>query len=94
MTDKHSPDATGPGASTRAAHMRAAIQGAVALAPRFLHGELPAERMAQAMIEAARQGAQPPPGAAAGAADESLREALAELHGCGSGYLAGRCDAA
>ncbi|HMN22396.1 MAG TPA: hypothetical protein PKA16_13510 [Ottowia sp.] len=92
MTDRH--QAAGPGAPTQAAHMRAAIHGAVALAPQFLRGELAAEKMAQAMIDAARQGSQPVPGAASGESDDHLRHVLAELYGCGSGYLAGRCDAA
>lgn len=89
MTDRHPT-----GTPTQAAHMRAAIHDAVALAPQFLRGELAPEHMAQAMIAAARKGAQPVPGAASGDEDEHLRHVLAELHGCGSGFLAGRCDAA
>lgn len=92
MTSRH--QAAGPGVPTQADHMRAAIHDAVALAPQFLRGELGPVQMAQAMIEAARKGSQPVPGAASGDADEHLRHALAELHGCGSGFLAGRCDAA
>ena len=82
----------------QAARMRAAIGEAVAVAPQFLRGEIDADRMAHTMIDAVRgfaereqaAGIDAPQGAEAG----HVQHVLAELMGCGSGYLAGRCDAA
>ncbi len=82
----------------RVARMKAAIGQTLAIAPQFLRGEIDADRMAHTMVDAVRgcadhgQGpdARPPHDAQA----EQLHEALAELQACGSGYLAGRCDAA
>lgn len=79
--------------------MRAAVGRAVAFAPAFLRGEVGADRMAHTMIDAARDCAQQEDAAGAGGAvmgaeARPLQEALRELMACGSGYLAGRCDAA
>lgn len=79
------------------ARMRAAIGEAVDIAPQFLRGEIDADRMAHTMVDAVRRYTlheQGKGGAPQGAEGGPLREALAELMGCGSGYLAGRCDAA
>lgn len=82
----------------RVARMKAAIGQAVAIAPEFFRGEIDADRMTHTMIDAVRGyaeyeqeiSASAPPDAEV----EYLREVLAELQACGSGYLAGRCDAA
>ncbi len=79
------------------ARMRAAIGEAVSIAPQFLRGEIDADRMAHTMVDAVRRYAeheQAAGGVRHGAEVEHLQHALAELMGCGSGYLAGRCDAA
>lgn len=87
----------------RAAPMRAAVDRALAVGPGFLRGEIDADTMATAMVQAVRgyteqqaeqeraAGAMPPPTPGSPAAE--LRAVLAELLTCGSGYLAGRCDA-
>lgn len=86
-------------AQARIQRMRAAVQQAVAAGPGFLRGEIDADRMAHTMIQAVR-GCAGQDRAAAGvdtssdAQVQALQHALAELMACGSGYLAGRCDAA
>lgn len=88
-----------PVAATQAGRMQAAIDQAVAVGPSFLCGDIDADRMANAMVHAVRGyidreriagGDDRPHGAEANA----LHGILAELLGCGSGYLAGQCDAA
>lgn len=84
---------------TQAARMRAAITQAVAVGPGFLRGDIDAERMAKTMVQAVRayaeqEAAAGGDGAAHGPEAEALKPVLAELMACGSGYLAGRCDAA
>lgn len=84
--------------STRAERLRAAIDRAVAFAPRFLDGPASADEMAHTMVQAVRDCAEQERVAGGGEADSAetlqLQEALSELMGCGSGYLAGRCDGA
>ena len=88
---------TGPGA--QAARMRAAIDRAVRAGPGFLRGDTDADHMANVMVQAVRdyveaERAAGGDGAAHDPQARALQETLAELMGCGSGYLAGRCDAA
>lgn len=76
--------------------MRAAVDSALASGPGFLRGEIDADTMATTMVRAAQGYAAREQTAGAAAADPRAaqwREALAELMTCGSGYLAGRCDA-
>ena len=93
----HAAAAAAPDAAT--ARMRAAIGQAVAVAPGFLQGKVDAVHMANAMVgavhgyverERAAGGNDVPHGAEA----RALQGVLSELMACGSGYLAGRCDAA
>ncbi|HEU0276218.1 MAG TPA: hypothetical protein VFQ95_00120 [Rhodanobacteraceae bacterium] len=86
-------------AATQVERMRTAIGKAVAVGPGFLRGEVNADHMANAMVGAVRTyveqeraagGDGSPQGREAG----ELQNVLAELMTCGSGYLAGRCDAA
>lgn len=86
-------------ASTQTQRMRAAIDQVVAVAPGFLRGDIDADQMATTMLRVV--GGYAEQDRAAG--DESgrpdaearaLHHMLAELRVCGSGYLAGRCDAA
>ena len=84
---------------TQAGRMRAAIARAVAIAPGFLRGEVDADHMAHTMVRAVRDYAEQEraagsDGAPQGAEAQALHGTLAELMGCGSGYLAHRCDAA
>ncbi len=81
------------------AGMRAAVERAVAIAPGFLHGDIDADRMANTMVQAVRdygeqERAAGSHGGSRDAEAQALQAALAELMTCGSGYLAGRCDAA
>ena len=85
--------------TTQAERMRAAIAQAVAIAPRFLRGDVNADLMANTMVGAVRtyveqERTSGSDGAPQGAEAQALQGTLAELMGCGSGYLAGRCDAA
>ncbi|MEB2313583.1 MAG: hypothetical protein OZ921_14655 [Sorangiineae bacterium] len=78
--------------------MRATIGEVVAVGPRFLHGEIDADAMAAAMVGAVKRYAEGEPagGRAAPRSREAaeLHQVIEELETCGSGYLAGRCDAA
>jgi hypothetical protein len=94
-------EATGASSApmTQAGRMRAAIAQAVAIAPRFLRGDVNADLMANTMVRAVniyveQERAAGSDGAPQGAESQALQGTLAELMGCGSGYLAGRCDAA
>lgn len=98
MTTNQAAD-TGVAPATQVARMRAAIEKAVAVGPGFLRGEVNADHMAHTMVGAVRTyveqehaagGDGRPKDRAAG----ELQNVLAELMACGSGYLAGRCDAA
>lgn len=98
---KHQHKAAGaaPKATTQAGRMRAAIEQAVSAGPSFLRGDINADQMANTMVKAVRGYAEQErmaggDGAPRGAEAEQLQNVLAELMGCGSGYLAGRCDAA
>lgn len=79
------------------AQMQHAIKKVVAQGPDFLAKKIPAEVMAQTMIqavedyirEAEKQGHLQPQSEKA----LELQEVLRELKGCGSGFLADRCDA-
>lgn len=97
--DCHTHAATGAAPATQATRMRAAVDHAVTLGPGFLRGDIDADHMANAMVEAVqayltRERAAGGDGVAHGAEAQALQNVLAELMGCGSGYLAGRCDAA
>ncbi len=85
--------------TTQIERMRAVIDQTVAIAPGFLRGDIDAEHMTNAMVHAVRsyveqKQATDDNGTAQTAEVEALQEALSELMACGSGYLAGRCDAA
>ena len=87
------------GAVAQVSRMRAAVEQAVAVGPGFLRGEVDADHMAHTMVQAVRTYAEQEraaggDGGAHGADAEQLQDVLAELMACGSGYLAGRCDAA
>lgn len=88
-----------PKLTTQAERMMAAINQAVAVGPGFLRGDTDADHMANTMVHAVhhyveQERATGSDGAPHGAEAERLQGVLAELMGCGSGYLAGRCDAA
>lgn len=88
-----------PAQTTQVARMQEAIRKAVAVGPEFLRGDLDADRMANTMVGAVRgyveqEQAAGSDGAPHDAKARELQGVLAELMGCGSGYLAGRCDAA
>lgn len=75
--------------------MRAAVDRAIALGPDFLAGKVEATRMAESMVTAVRGYIEHAgDGIPHGAEATELHETLRELMGCGSGFLAGRCDAA
>ena len=84
---------------TQAGRMHAAIEQAVAVAPGFLRGDVDADHMAKTMVRAVhsyveQEQATGGDGAPHNADAQALQGTLAELMACGSGYLAGRCDAA
>lgn len=88
-----------PVAAAQVGRMRAAIEQAVAAGPGFLRGDTDADQMAHTMVGAVRhyteqEHASGGDGAPHGAEAQQLQGALTELMTCGSGYLAGRCDAA
>lgn len=84
---------------TQAERMRAAIAQAVAVAPGFLRGEVAPDSMAKTMVHAVNSYIEQERAAGNAAMPvtaetRSLQGALTELMTCGSGYLAGQCDAA
>lgn len=84
---------------TQVARMRAAVEQAVAVAPGFLRGDVDADHMAHTMVHAVKryteqERATGHDGTPRSAEAQALHGTLAELMACGSGYLAGRCDAA
>lgn len=86
-------------ATAQVGRMRAAIDRAVAVGPGFLHGDIDADCMANTMVGAVRdyteqERAAGGNGVPQGTQARELQQVLAELMACGSGYLAGRCDAA
>ena len=90
---------TAAAAPTQAGRMRAAIRQAVAAGPGFLRGDTNADQMAHTMVGAVRQYADQERAAGGDgtphdAEAQELQGVLGELMTCGSGYLAGRCDAA
>ncbi len=85
--------------TTQVGRMRAAVEHAVAVAPGFLRGDVDAEHMTKTMVHAVnnyleQERAAGSDGTPRGAEAQALQGTLAELMACGSGYLAGRCDAA
>ena len=96
---QHESAVAPPAPMTQVERMRAAIAQAVAVAPSFLCGDIDAEHMTKTMVDAVRdcveqEHAAGGNGNTQNAEFHALQEALAELKACGSGYLAGRCDAA
>lgn len=98
---KHQHKAVGaaPKETTQAGRMRAAIEQALSAGPSFLRGDINADQMANTMVKAVRGYAEQERAAGGdgvpyGVEAQQLQNALTELMGCGSGYLAGRCDAA
>lgn len=84
---------------TQTGRMRAAVDQVIAVGPSFLRGDIDADRMANTMVGAVRGYAEQEraAGGEGGPGDaeaRALQGVLAELLGCGSGYLAGQCDAA
>jgi hypothetical protein len=99
IVEQHQAAGAAPVSTTRAGRMRAAVEQAVAVGPDFLRGDINADRMANTMVRAVRDYAEQERAADGdavpqGAEDQALQNVLAELMACGSGYLAGRCDAA
>ena len=85
--------------TTQVGRMRAAVEQAVAVAPGFLRGDVDANHMTKTMVHAVnsyveQERAAGNDGKPRGAEAQALQGTLAELMACGSGYLAGRCDAA
>ena len=85
--------------STQVGRMRAAVEQAVAVAPGFLRGDVDADHMTKTMVHAVniyaeQERAAGSDGRPRSAEAQALQGTLAELMACGSGYLAGRCDAA
>lgn len=86
------------GNSDQIQQMKTAIAKVVAMGPDFLKNDISAYEMAHTMIqvvddywaEAERQGTLQAKNEEAG----ELMEVLAEIKGCGSGFLEKRCDAA
>ena len=79
--------------------MHAAIAQAVAVGPGFLRGDVDADLMTNTMVSAVRSYVEQErvagsDGTPKSAEAQALQGTLSELMGCGSGYLAGRCDAA
>lgn len=96
---QHKTDGAPSKPATQADRMRAAIHQAVTIGPSFLRGDINADQMANMMVKAVRGYAEQEQAAGGngvphGAEVQQLQNVLAELMGCGSGYLAGRCDAA
>lgn len=97
---QHKAAGTGGAApATQTARMRTAIDQAVAVAPGFLRGDIDADHMANTMVKAVRDYAKQEQAAGDDVVSrepeaQTLQNVLAELMACGSGYLAGRCDAA
>lgn len=85
--------------ATQTGRMRAAIDRAVSVGPSFLRGDIDADRMANTMVRAVRSYTEQEQAAGGDGVPQDpearqLQDVLSELMGCGSGYLAGRCDAA
>lgn len=96
---QHKTADAAPKATAQAARMRAVIEQAVSVGPSFLRGDINADQMANTIVKAVRGYAEQErtaggDGVPHGAEAQQLQNVLDELMGCGSGYLAGRCDAA
>lgn len=96
---QHKTAEAAPAPMTQTARMHAAVDKTVAVAPGFLRGDVDADTMAHTMVHAVRdyfeqEQAAGGDGVPRGAEAQALQGVLNELMGCGSGYLAGRCDAA
>src|SRR5574340_310073 len=96
---QHKASAAALKQTTQAGRMRAAIEQAVSIGPSFLRGDINADQMANTMVKAVRGYAEQEQAAGGNGVPQSaeaqeIQNVLAELMGCGSGYLAGRCDAA
>ena len=84
---------------SQAARLRAAVDRAVVVGRDFMRGGVDADRMAHAMAQTVEDYVAQEQAAGRDLKPQDaetvrLTEALAELKTCGSGYLAGRCDAA
>ncbi|HEU0197593.1 MAG TPA: hypothetical protein VFQ88_10315 [Nevskiaceae bacterium] len=87
------------GAAAQLKRLQAAVAKATDAAPTFLRGEMDASHMAHTMVGAVRDYATEAQAASRDDHPQSaralqLQQALQELMTCGSGFLAGRCDAA
>lgn len=87
------------GQSEQAVRMQVAIRQAIGVGPGFLRGDVDANAMANAMVQAVhgyveQERAAGGDGRPHDAQAQALQNVLAELMACGSGFLAGRCDAA
>lgn len=96
---QHETAGTSSAPMTQAGRMRAAVEHAIALGPAFLRGDVDANHMATTMVEAVRnyveqERTEGSGGSPRTAESQTLQGALTELMTCGSGYLAGQCDAA
>lgn len=85
--------------NSQVTRMQAAIAKAVAVGPQFLKGEVDVDHMTHTMVEAVRTYAQEEEatggdGTPRSAQAQELQQTLQELYACGSGFRAGRCDAA
>ncbi|WP_417562637.1 hypothetical protein [Microbacterium sp.] len=82
----------------QAERMKAAIDGAVAIGPGFLRGDVSVDAMTKAMVAAvqgylADEAADGRDGSPLGESSAQLFPVLRELNTCGGGFRAGRCDA-
>ena len=87
------------GAADQIGRMRAAIGKAVLTGREFQRGKVDADTMAHTMTGAVKgfvdaETAAGGDGVPHGAEAQELAQVLVELNTCGSGFLAGRCDAA
>lgn len=97
VSHQHNTSAAAP--ANQVTRMRTAINKAVAIGPDFLNGKVNADHMANTMVAAVRGYAKEEEAAGGdgnphGQEAQELQQVLHELIACGSGYLAGRCDAA
>lgn len=83
---------------TQVSQIRDAINKVVAAGPDFLANKIPAEKMAHTMVKAvedyAKQAQQEGNLRPKSNEAQDLLGVLQEIQGCGSGFLADRCDAA
>ena len=96
--ERHTTEASSA-PTTQVGRMRAAVEQAVVVAPGFLRGDVDVDHMTKTMVRAVngyleQERAAGSDGTPRGAEAQALQGTLAELMACGSGYRAGRCDAA